>query len=105
MYTHLFHVDVKVRSPLQKDFLVWQVNESLYMFDIIMSSQMTTCFEYCYILHFFYFRHGIYILQIMYYGFTGLCEEFLTVYPSYFIAPITVNGSAIECFQLSEIHI
>ena len=32
----------------------------------------------------------------MYYGFTGLCEEFLTVHPSYFIAPIRVNGSAIE---------
>ena len=32
----------------------------------------------------------------MYYGFTGLCEEFLTDHPSYFIAQIRVNGSAIE---------
>ena len=32
----------------------------------------------------------------MYYGFTGLCEEFLTSHPGYFIAPIRINGSAIE---------
>ena len=29
-------------------------------------------------------------------GFIGLCEEFLTSHPGYFIAPIRVNGSAIE---------
>ena len=32
----------------------------------------------------------------MYYGFTGLCEEFLTSHPGYFIAPIRINGSTIE---------
>lgn len=32
----------------------------------------------------------------MYYGFTGLYEEFLSAHPGYFIAPIRVNGSPIE---------
>ena len=32
----------------------------------------------------------------MYGGFVELCEEFLVSYPGYFIAPIRVNGSAIE---------
>ena len=32
----------------------------------------------------------------MYGGFIGLCEEFLTSHPGYFIAPIRVNGSALE---------
>ena len=32
----------------------------------------------------------------MYGGFVGLCEEFLTSHPGYFISPISVNGSAIE---------
>ena len=32
----------------------------------------------------------------MYYGFKGLCEDVLTRHPNCFIAPIRVNGSAIE---------
>ena len=36
------------------------------------------------------------LLQIMYGGFIGLCEEFLTSHSGYFIAPIRVNGSALE---------
>ena len=32
----------------------------------------------------------------MYLGFTGLCHEFLTSHPGYFISPIRINGSAIE---------
>lgn len=36
------------------------------------------------------------LLQIMYLGFTGLCNEFLSTHPGYFISPIRVNGSAIE---------
>ena len=33
---------------------------------------------------------------MMYGGFVGLCEEFLSLHPAYFIAPIRVNGSAVE---------
>ena len=33
---------------------------------------------------------------MMYGGFVGLCEEFLSLHPSYFISPIRVNGSAVE---------
>ena len=32
----------------------------------------------------------------MYHGFMGLCEDFLTNHPGYFIAPIRINGSAAE---------
>lgn len=32
----------------------------------------------------------------MYFGFTGLCEYFVTRYPGYFISPIRVNGSVVE---------
>jgi hypothetical protein len=32
----------------------------------------------------------------MYYGFINLCENFLENHKNYFIAPIRVNGSAIE---------
>ena len=32
----------------------------------------------------------------MFYGFKGLCEDFLNDHEGYFIAPIRVNGSAIE---------
>ena len=32
----------------------------------------------------------------MYHGFMGLCKDFLTDHPGYFIAPIRINGSAAE---------
>ena len=32
----------------------------------------------------------------MYYGFNGLCKDFLTDHAGYFISPIRINGSAIE---------
>lgn len=32
----------------------------------------------------------------MYFGFTGLCQDFLNTHPGYFISPIRINGSAIE---------
>ena len=32
----------------------------------------------------------------MYRGFTGLCNEFLSTHPGYFICPIRLNGSAVE---------
>ena len=33
---------------------------------------------------------------MMYFGFVGLCEEFTTAYPGYYIVPVRINGSAIE---------
>ena len=37
------------------------------------------------------------ILRVCYYGFVGLCEEFLTNHPEgYYIAPLKLNGSAVE---------
>lgn len=36
------------------------------------------------------------LLLIMSYGFKGLCEDFLADHKGYFIAPIRINGSAIE---------
>ena len=36
------------------------------------------------------------LLLIMYHGFKALCDDFLTRHPQCFIAPIRVNGSAIE---------
>ena len=37
---------------------------------------------------------------MMYHGFTGLCESFLSTYASrgYFISPIRINGSAVESY-------
>ena len=32
----------------------------------------------------------------MYFGFKGLCEDFVTRNPGYFIVPVRVSGSAIE---------
>lgn len=32
----------------------------------------------------------------MYHGFYGLCNDFLTSHPTYYISPIRLNGSAIE---------
>ena len=39
-------------------------------------------------------------MRIMYHGFIGLCEQFLTTYASdgYFISPIRINGSAVESY-------
>ena len=34
--------------------------------------------------------------RIVYYGFTGFCEDFLTSHSGYFIYPSRLNGSAIE---------
>ena len=36
------------------------------------------------------------LLQIMYKGFTGLCEDILNDHPGYFISPLRINGSAVE---------
>ena len=36
------------------------------------------------------------LLQIMYRGFTGLCQHFLNNHPGYFISPLRINGSAVE---------
>lgn len=33
---------------------------------------------------------------MMYFGFVGLCEDFVTAYPGYYIVPVQINGSAIE---------
>ncbi len=32
----------------------------------------------------------------MYYGFKGLCEDFVTHNPGYFVVPVRISGSAIE---------
>ena len=36
------------------------------------------------------------LLNIMYHGFTGLCQYMLKKYPEHLISPLRVNGSAIE---------
>lgn len=36
------------------------------------------------------------LLEIMYWGFKGLCEDFIATHPGYFISPLCVNGSAVE---------
>ena len=38
------------------------------------------------------------LLRLMYYGFKGFCEDFLTRNPGYVIFPIRLNGSAIKSF-------
>ena len=40
------------------------------------------------------------LLRIMYQGFTGLCESFLSTHAprGYFISPIRINGSAVESY-------
>lgn len=32
----------------------------------------------------------------MYYGFTGLCADFLEEHPEYFVIPVRITGSSIE---------
>lgn len=73
------YIDIKFRSPLQKPSLAWQV---LCITDIFGNLYL--------------FIQTWDLLLIMYHGFNGLCNEFLTKYPGCFIAPIHVNGSAIE---------
>ena len=41
-----------------------------------------------------FFRHGICLK--LFYGFIGLCEDFLSRHPEYFIVPVRISGSAIE---------
>jgi hypothetical protein len=36
------------------------------------------------------------LLEVMYWGFQGLCEDFLAAHPGHFISPLRVNGSAVE---------
>ena len=36
------------------------------------------------------------LLRICYFGFIAFCENFLTKYPGYYIAPLKLNGSAVE---------
>lgn len=35
-------------------------------------------------------------MLIMYHGFFGLCNDFLTRHPNCFISPIRLNGSSVE---------
>ena len=36
------------------------------------------------------------LLQIMYGGFVGLCDDFIREHPQHFISPLRINGSAVE---------
>ena len=36
------------------------------------------------------------LLTIMHYGFVGLCSYMQAKYPGYLIAPLRINGSAVE---------
>jgi len=36
------------------------------------------------------------LMKLMYYGFTGLCNDFLTTHPGYTVNPVRLNGSAVE---------
>ena len=36
------------------------------------------------------------LLEIMYWEFKGLCEDFLAAHPRHLISPLHVNGSAVE---------
>lgn len=38
------------------------------------------------------------LLRLMYHGFVGLCQSFVTANPGYFIIPVRVNGSAVESY-------
>ena len=38
------------------------------------------------------------LLRVMCNGFTGLCTDFLTENPEYFIVPVRINGSAVESY-------
>ena len=38
------------------------------------------------------------LLRVMYFGFKGFCEDFLSRHPGYTIYPICLNGSAVESF-------
>ena len=42
------------------------------------------------------------LLRMMYFGFVGLCEDFVTAYPGYYIVPVQINGSAIESLFSSQ---
>ena len=36
------------------------------------------------------------LLRLMYHGFTEFCDDFLRRFPSYFVSPLRINGSALE---------
>ena len=80
---------MRLRSPLQKDFLAWQVNVYYYC--------LLSCCVYtlAYITLYFLLQTWD-LLQIMYKGFIGLCEHVLNNHPGYFISPLRINGSAVE---------
>ena len=68
-------------SSTQKSFLSWQ---SKIIFD--------TCYCLTYIVYFIAWD----LLRIDIYGFREFCNWFLQTYPTYFIAPLRLSGSAVE---------
>ena len=38
------------------------------------------------------------LLRVMYNGFVGLCTDFISENPGYFIIPVRMNGSAVESY-------
>ena len=84
---YLRHLDnFNLRNPYQKCFLAWQVCQVIIIVLMIIIFPFLSCA----------FVQTYDLLQIMYYGFTGLCEDFLTTHPDYLISPIRINGSAVE---------
>jgi len=84
--------EVKLRSPLQKDFLAWTVLQYTmqYKFEVPL-------------MYTFLLSQTWDLLQIMYQGFTGLCEEFSREHPGYLISPLRVNGSSVDYILLLKV--
>lgn len=86
---------VETRIDLKHNFLAWQVS-------IHVSQDNAYTFLPCsFIAHIQMMIHASLIqtwdlLRMMYFGFVGLCNDFTTTYPGYYIIPVRVNGSAIE---------
>ena len=45
------------------------------------------------------------LLRIDFYGFKAFCEWFLTAYPTYFVSPLRISGSAVESLFSQYKHI
>ena len=61
---------------------------------------------YIYLLSFlFYTLIAWDLLRIDVYGFKAFCEWFLTAYPTYFVSPLRISGSAVESLFSQYKHI
>lgn len=93
-YEELFEDGVDPHSTTQTDSLAWQVNE----FALCVGVPGVTYRTFMHTTNYLVPLQTWDLLRIVFQGFIGLWEHFLSRYPGYLITPFCINGSAIESY-------